>query len=313
MHPRLPGPDVEATARHSSVAHLEGALFLATATTIGRLSDSARLRRVTVYYDNPAGRLHRVLVGLRGPQPHVGIREAWAQVVHADVNEPMQLERRVLIAVQLPARAMSVMDNIPDDDSFDREFVTRWFPSVQNAFKHSFFSAGQVQHITMHYGDGTLRELESCSYILHRFRREPMPSNDDLSGITAQINELRESLRTSSDLAEDLRVLLLTHASAMAQAIDDFEVAGSEALQARLDEAIGALARKGYYKQVKEAGEAEEDSPAKKFWQILGRIALALSVTNSFLQLGHTIYRELEARPASTPHVTEVLSSSVRD
>lgn len=218
----------------------------------------------------------------------------------------MQLERRVLIAIQLPIKAMTLMDDIPDDGSFDREFALRWFPSVQSAFQNVFFNSGQIAQVTGHYNEGTLASLESCSYQLHRFRPEPTPTANELSDIQAQISELLESLKNSPDLNANLRSLLIIHANSMARAIDDFWIAGSEALQDQLDRTIGALIRTSYFPQIKSAGEAEEDSALKKFWQLLGRIALVLSVTTGLLQLGQKAYNELESHPA-VPSITRIV------
>jgi hypothetical protein len=268
---------------------------------------TATLRCVTVQYDNPAGRLHRLLEALRVLQPPtMGIRDAWIAATKADVNRSMQLERRVLLVVQLPIKITSLMDSIPDDGSFDREFAMRWFPQVQTAFQNSFFNSGPIDNITGNYNEGTLASLESCSYTLHRFRSEATPTADEISEIQAQVNDLLDSLKSSSDLDPSLRSLLLVHSNAMARAIDDFLIAGSEAMRDQLDQTIGALMRTGYFPQVKAAGEAEEDSAVKKFWLFLGRIALIVSVSTGLLELGHQAYNELESH-SGTPSITRVV------
>jgi hypothetical protein len=82
---------------------------------------------VTIYYDNPAGRLHRVLKGLKGVNPaSTPVQEAWARVLHAGQKVDMALlSRRMVQVFQLPAMITYEMDQI-DDEHLDRDFALRW-------------------------------------------------------------------------------------------------------------------------------------------------------------------------------------------
>ena len=84
------------------------------------------------------------------------------------------------------------------------------------------------------------------------------------------------------------------------------KVGEKTSLQDQLDQALGALMRTGRYSQVRAAGEAEEESATKKFWLLLGRIALVLSISTGLLQLGQKAYSELEIHPG-TPSITRVV------
>jgi hypothetical protein len=267
---------------------------------------------VTVYYDNPAGRLHRVLTGLRQVSPgSVSLRDAWARIL--GVNEPSKrmdvLARRIVEVLQLPHEIDVQMQQI-DDDYFDRDFAMRWWKPVQKTFEDALFSTAQVSQ-ALHYDNEALGSLETCSYTLHRYRREALPGNDDLNSIRELLTEIEDFVATDGDIDAELAKFLLRHVRAMARAIDDFDIIGADAMEMVLNEALGASMRRGYIPNHVDEEESPDDtgseSAVKKFWKMLSRAAVVLSISANLLALGQAAHSGMtNTHPPAVENVVNV-------
>jgi hypothetical protein len=263
---------------------------------------------MTVHEDNAAGRLYRILGEFRAQQPGLAIPQAWSNALHVDQRIPLQLERRLLHVLQLPAVISADIETVPDD-SFDREFAMRWYQPVQGTFQSCLFSSNRVDSVTSRYNEGIFASLENCSYVLHRFKAEPVKL-DALSGISGLLDDIEHELAVDPDVDPELRAFLAIHVQAMKQAISDFFIIGASGLQEKFDQTIGALYRSPQIvaKAEKEA-EADDKSASKKFFEVLAKIALILAVTQSGISVGHSLYGGIEHLTA-IPAIMHVIAPS---
>jgi hypothetical protein len=263
---------------------------------------------MTVYRDNAAGRLYDILVELQKQPGHSAVPDAWRGVLRAHPEVPLQLERRMLHVLQLPAKIASEIEAI-SDDSFDPEFALRWHQPVQRALQNSLFSSGQVAQATSQYNDGALASLEHCSYILHRFKGDPVKSDSDLSEISALLDAIQENLAAGAGIDLELRGFLTVHVQAMKQAISDFFIIGPTGLQDKFDQTLGALYRNPRLAaQAQKEAEADDQSTSKKFFEVLTKIALVLTVAQGFLQLGQSVYAGIEHLATAQPAITHIIA-----
>ena len=221
------------------------------------------------------------------------------------------LSRRIVEVFQLPPRVELEMQQI-DDELLDREFAMRWWQPVGQAFAETLFSPAQVGQI-LHYDSVSLASLENCSYLLHRHRREAMPSEDDLESVRQLISELEGIVAASGDIDPDLADFLLKHARAMRIAVDDFNFTGSLAIEEEVDEAVGGAIRRGYFPADADAedteGEPESRQAIKKFWAIITRAALILSMSANLLTLGQAANSDLASHPEAHAAIERVVST----
>lgn len=210
----------------------------------------------------------------------------------------------MLEVLQLPPEIQFQIREL-DDQSFDPDLTMRWYGPVQNALAGSLFMAGQAQHVVAKYGGEDLTSLESCSFVLHRFRREPVPEEDERSAIKEMLDELVAELSENTDLDKSLRDFLLIHARDMSRAFSDFFIIGSAGLRTQYEQVLGALVlRLDVSSYIQEAAKDEADSPGKRFWAILGRIALILSMATNIYTLGASHLPELLPGHSAGPGVT---------
>jgi hypothetical protein len=265
---------------------------------------------MTVYHDNPAGRLHRVLQGLKEVNPSsVAVKDAWASVLN--VQEPARqtdkLSRRIVRVFQLPPQISIETENL-DDNDFDRQFAMRWYQPVEKMFAKTLFSTAQIAQVIGSYNEDTLASLEHCSYILHRYRPEPSPSTEDLDSILKLITEIEDEIAGSDDIDAALSEFLLEHVRAMKAAIDDFFIVGARALQERLDQAVGAAVRQPDLMANATNGNEgpESETVLHKFGALLTRIAVVLSISANLLAIGQAAHADLVNDPPKPPTIENV-------
>jgi hypothetical protein len=92
---------------------------------------------------------------------------------------------------------------------------------VTDALGQGLFAAPQANQVAAQFDPATLGSLESCSFVLHRHRRERVLPAIDVNRIRDLLRELQEELWTSEEINSELRDFLLLHVRAMAQAVDD--------------------------------------------------------------------------------------------
>jgi hypothetical protein len=275
-------------------------------------SRCASVDDVTVHFDNPAGRLHRILGALQGQPSNILISQAWENTLHAVSGRHLLREIRVLQVMQLPAEIVAKMEDIADD-SFDRDFAMRWYDPVQNALASSIWTHGAINQITGRYDAAALGSLEHCSYVLHKFRSEREIPGDTLSEIGDLLSDLIGMLESDSTVDSKLREFLISHARRMQQAVNAYFIVGPTELMERLDQAVGSLTRnKELLIKMQDEAERDEKSASKKFFDVLAKIALALSVTQGLIAIGHSAY-SLESHlqhPAVFPAIEAPASAS---
>jgi hypothetical protein len=266
---------------------------------------------VTVFYDNPAGRLHRVLKGLKDVNPGtVSVQDAWARVLHAGQKPDMAvLSRRMVQAFQLPAMVMSEFGQI-DDQDLDRDLALRWHDPVLVTFANTLFSNAQIAS-TLKYDEVSLASLEHCSYLLHRSRREALPAGETLHAIREHVSKIQSLTAHDEEIDPDLREFLLEHAAALAEALEEFFLTGALGIQRVIDEAVGSAVRNGYVPD-EVSGEVADDETGskaaiKRFWGVMGRAALVISMSGNLLAIGQSAYRGLESHPSAKPSIQNTI------
>lgn len=261
---------------------------------------------MTVYSDNPAGRLHELITLFRRNASTSTIPQAWAAALGIrDLNSP-DLLRRLAHVFRLPAEIQAELDQV-DEDEFDSDLALRWQATIPQGLGPALFTGQQSAQLVPKFDDASLSSLEHCSYVLHRYRRQRVLSDSELDRIRKAIVELEAEVRSQPGLDASLRDFLLYHAGAMARALEDLAVRGPAALEEALDQAMGAA-----YRRVDLT--ADKDSPGvwAKFGNLIVVVAAVLQIATSSFVLPGQIRQELEGPPPAQPVVVRVVEEPVQ-
>jgi hypothetical protein len=288
------------------------ALALRAETSAARSLERATLTRhptklvsVTVYSDNPAGRLYELLTSFRLKAGQHSVPTAWAAALDiSNVNDP-ELLRRLAYVFRLPDEIQAELALV-DEQEYD-DLAVRWLATIPGQLGPSLFSGRQSNQLSSEIDDASLASLEHCNWILHRYRPQRVFSNPDLDRIRGLISELLDEIRNDGGLEQDLRNFLTYHALAMLNALRDLRIRGPVALEDAFDQARGAV-----YRRMDLTVHMDSHSGVwTKFQNVIVAVAAVLQIATSSFVLPGQIRQELEGPPPPQAPVVKVIEKPV--
>lgn len=265
---------------------------------------------MTVYLDNPAGRLHKVLQSFRhaagnqsemGVPQHQTIAHAWAKALKvSSIDEPALL-RQLAHVFQLPDDIKREIAEV-DDEQFDSDFALRWQGWLMPQLAPALFSGVQASTVAGQMHEAALSSLEQCSYVLHRHRPQLVIPEAHLVNIWGLITDLGEEIDADDKMDQGLRDFLLSQVNVMIRAVSAVELRGSVTLEEAFDQAMGAVMRRTDLT----VRIADNKSVWTKFGVIIATVASALSITVTSLALPGDLRQAIDGPPAEQPVVVQV-------
>ena len=257
---------------------------------------------MTVYRDNPAGRLHELVTEFRSKAGQRPISHAWAAVLGIpDVNSP-DLLRRLAHVFRLPAEIEAEIQQV-DNREYDSDLALRWQVNIPGQLGPVLFTGNQSGQIATRFDDASLYSLEYCNVTLHRHCPQRVFSDSQLDGIRELISELGAEVDRTPGLDPSLRDFMLSHAVAMLRALEDLAVRGPVALEEAFDQAVGAA-----YRRKDLTVKKESDSGVwTKFQNLIIAVSAVLQIATSSFVLPSQIRQELEGPPPPQPPVVKII------
>jgi len=262
---------------------------------------------VTVYTDNPAGRLHGLITTLRKNSSTQPTWQAWAGTLQVPSDDLAELMRQLAIVYALPGAIESELGQV-EESEFDRDYAMRWQGEILGLLGPRLFTPDQSQQvIPSMVSNETLGSLESCSYLLHKHRPQRPVPDDEMERIAQMIRDLEEAVRADAGMAAELRAFLLFHCRQMSRALRDYTLRGPSALEDALDQAIGAA-----YRRTDLTSRAKENPGAwKRYKQLLVTVGAVLQIATAAVQLPGQVQQALEGpQPPAPPAVVKVVVES---
>jgi hypothetical protein len=201
------------------------------------------------------------------------------------------------LVLELPAEIESEIDRV-DPEEFDRDSAMRWQGHAVSLLGPSLFGNENSGQVATRISEAWLTSLESCSFVLHRYRRQPVISDGDLERIRSLIAELRAAVEDELAPGDELRDFLLHHADVMARALDHYQIVGTSELQGALDQTLGAVQRRGG--EFESKGYTRRDA-WKRFAKLAAGVLVVLQVPQTAMELPSEIRGAIEGPPAPAP------------
>jgi hypothetical protein len=262
-----------------------------------------RFSVAVAYLDNPAGRLHRILVAMKQGRANVPVMHGMAEVLGIDPPLLHDVARAVAEVFALAIEAEGEVRSLGDDEP--KELLLQWQPKVMEALNAMFFQrsnpALMLDTVARGYGEGDLVALAFCSATLHRVRRELVIERDALARIREQTTGLLAVLESDTDLDAELRGLLLWNVRAMLRACDSYDRRGTAGIRDALNQMVGALVSNP------DLVARRESSPGT--WQ---KVATVLATVSAVVGFGTAVVTAIEKADA-TPAIERVIVSPGRE
>lgn len=145
------------------------------------------------HLDNPAGRLHNLLDGLRRTNHGIQLYLDWAAVFQISQHDSAELLRRLARTMALPGEAKEALERV-DPAYVNHEMLLRWFPRVNQLFTSVLTLQSPLNTVVSLLDEATMFSLEACSDSLHRLSPEPTVSETDLAELGNLLKELRDAI-----------------------------------------------------------------------------------------------------------------------
>jgi len=244
------------------------------------------------YIDNPAGRLHKLLLDLHAAYPNEQQQQskaAWIALVELIGNDSgLAGEAQIVAAVAaLPAQIRDAVAHLSVDED-RKEHLLSNLDEVENgvvalmsrqplfAMFTTFATKGEVPR------SAAISALSHCSYELHLSMSETVISDDDLARIIEMINELIEEV-TEAELPSVVKRAMLNHLVALLQAAHNVRIAGTGPLDDAMFALTGSIMRTNAQEDLVRVGLWE------RFTNVMSTLNLMLSTGQGAVQLGQGI------------------------
>ncbi len=257
---------------------------------------------MTVYKDNPAGRLHQLLAAFRDASD----QREFARALRVSFNDKNELWRSFTQVFALPDDIRVEISRI-DEDNYDSDLALRWQNHLVSVMGETLFW-GEKKPDSSAFSEFQA-SLEYCSYVLNKYQPGRIPSEADLEHLKELISDLLTELQDDSPVDADLRDFLRLHAREMEHALNDLAVRGVVPLEEAFDRTLGALNRR-----VDLTVRSDENPNVwKKFGNLLVAVAAVLQISTSAFILPGQVRQAIEGPQPTQVEVVQQQHEAATD
>lgn len=250
--------------------------------------------------NNPAGRLHALMLKAKSIDANSTGAEAWRQLLTWDQaetgdsgeepeEESQPLELHVLLErigelVALPAQIRREIERVPD---IRHEFYLRHIGVFETAFRERIRFDAAWNHFVNPIQTAHLEGLEACDEVLSRRRPEPTVPDEVLEELVKEFDTLFDRV-SEAELDSVVQEFLLAHIEHMRHALQTYRISGIKPVLSALEGAVGAaVLQPDLTDRVKETPEG------KQFWKKMGHAFAALQAVHTTYQLAESVAAHL--------------------
>ena len=217
--------------------------------------------------DNPAGRLHKLLLDDKSKPPNTAMKQVWAEVFGLDASNTPAIFTNL---VRLQDSVNEIEKSIRMQE-VDHDIYLQSFPSIRTILSLPNLDSSINQHVSL-INEGVLMTLQFCSERLSKTCPEHVPTDDEIKELIEQIQNLADSILASS-INKTLKVILSELTESMRQALAEYRIRGGTGLREELFSILERLQRTF---PILEQHKTEPE--VKLFWEILSKYDTITSI-----------------------------------
>jgi hypothetical protein len=246
----------------------------------------------TTYYDNPAGRLHALLIRLIDQPPNGAILGAWANVLEVDRQD---------VVLHIGGVADLVRQIQAAVDELDDEVLSAPVARLRGAWAKPIFPSEHAFNTALGKVLPSTEALESLALVaaqLHlRAPEGKVPDDEALANLKKQVRDLVDAVREADDLSDDVKQAIVGRLIDVEKAMEHVHVGGPDAVRRAMEAVMGAMARTANPMTARSAS-------LQKLWVTLGVLWVAFSAaptTQASLETWPTIVHEITSGQIEHP------------
>lgn len=189
--------------------------------------------------DNPAGRLHAILLKLKGTRGDELMGEVWKRAL--DLPQQAGTTQLLVRIGKVYALSDEIASKMSKIRGYHRRDVERWWKPLSAGFYKAQFSV-IWNNVSGEFTGDILDDIESCSIKLSEFSPEPYLKKDELGHIYELLENIEKEIENNSDLDEKVKDMLEERLRRINQALDNVWINGAEPVQTELESAVANVA-----------------------------------------------------------------------
>jgi hypothetical protein len=188
------------------------------------------------YYDNPAGRLHDLLIRLAEQPGNNSVLDGWAAVLSVESGDVIvHLGRVALLVGQI-------------QDAVDRAGEAAIGPQVQRfrrswaqpIFPQDYGFADNLEFVRP--DQASLEVLHLVSAQLHSIAPEGLvPGEDEIEKLKSQLRALIDQVEVANDIPDEVKHLVIARLMAVEEAMAHLKIGGPRALRRAVEAVVGGV------------------------------------------------------------------------
>lgn len=258
--------------------------------------------------NNPAGRFDRLISKAAQLRVNTPSLRAWANVLEVPEDAvSSELILKIGYALALPNAIETAVRGVPD---INHDLFLKWMPRAVASFQNFNLQADWNNFIG-HYTPEVRYGIEMCADMLSSRASEKELNEELLGQIAGDVDSLLDELLRST-LSDEIRNFLVRHLSSIRAGIAEYWLRGAGPLQTEVYALIGETRL-----HPERYSEVRKENLGGKFWELMGKMAVALEVLNGLSQLAQVVQPALPApnapsqyeqpaRPANDADATEI-------
>lgn len=189
------------------------------------------------YHDNPAGRLHDLLIRLSQQEQGNSLVSGWATVLGV-VEED--------VVIRLGRVAELVRQTQVEADRTDEEVVVQTVQRYRADWARPIFPSDQAFNKPLAHvlpDPAALEALGMVSVHLHSTTPEGvMPDDAEIEKLRAQVREVVDGVRAAEDIPDDLKHMIILRLQDVEDALEHLDVGGPSSVRHATEAVLGSLA-----------------------------------------------------------------------
>ena len=181
--------------------------------------------------DNPAQRLHTILVSLK-KDPKATEKQAWEHALRVTGIHP--LLQRVAETSALIGEVEHVLLDHPD-----RKHYMRWTPEVWSLFTD--LSLPQTGRVSSMLSELTLERLQNCAVRLSEMDLGPEIDDEGIAELVAALDDVKALAAEGQEIDDDVKVFVAEQCTAIQDALRAYARTGNRGLRLATEACIGRL------------------------------------------------------------------------
>lgn len=178
------------------------------------------------------------------------------------------------------------------------ELLLKWLPKVNSVTKDTNFLR-QWSHFIAAFTDDVVYGIEICADTLARLSPEKVITEEQLSELDGKVDQLIKEVE-NDDINQWSKHFILSSLYKLQKSIDEIPILGLDGIE----ETYGTIIGSAIINRDKKI-RSEDSKSACGLWEILGRIAIVLSIASGPIAITDKIVDLLPASDSSKVEVVE--------